>query len=252
MKHLFILLFLGGLFSSCKKSNLSEQGSIDRDPKFARKLISIKHQSGYTIAMSYNADGSLTSITDNFNTQTSFSYMPDFALTYKYPGTVFEMKHTTKNQMGRITKAELWKNDVLIDKDEYTYNAEGYLVKKRTVKVATGAISITDYTYENGNLVSLKSYQDGTLRYSHQFTYYTDKVNKFNVDVYDQFELKFMAGTFFGRHNRHLLKSWSFINHSSNSSHSNEYTYTLDADGYPVKLTHIDDGYTTSANFIFQ
>jgi hypothetical protein len=202
--------------------------------------------------MNYNPDGNLKSISDNSNTTTSFTYSPGFALTYQYPGTIYELKNATLNHLGRVAKAELWKNAVLISKNEYTYNQEGYLIKKKEEKVLSSEIYSTEYNYENGNLVSSKSFLNGTIRYSHQFSYYTDKLNKFNVDIYDQFEHKYMAGSFFGRLNRNLLKNWSFTSFPANTSHTNQYSYTLNADGYPVKLSHIDDGYTSETNFVFQ
>ena len=252
MKHLFFLLLLTATFSSCKKSSISDLGSVDKDPKFEKKLQSKKHQSGYITEWQYNADGSIKSVTEDLARVTSVTYTPGFALTHKYPGTVYEMKNVSKNHMGRVATAELWHNGVLTDNNQYTYNAEGYLIQKKVVKVSSGIINTTDHSYENGNLVSSKSYQNGILRYSHQYSYYTDKLNKFNVDIYDQFDHKHMIGSYFGKLNRHLLKSWSYTSFPANASHSSEYSYTLDADGYPVKQTHVDDGYSSFINFVFQ
>ncbi len=252
MKHFILLLLLTGLFSSCKKTTDADLGSIERDMKFEKKLKSFSKQSGFSMQMDYNPDGNLKLISDNFNRKISFTYSPDFALTYQYPGTNYELKNTSRNQLGRVAKAELWMNAVLTDKNEYTYNQEGYLIKKKEEKVLSGVTYITEYNYENGNLIASKSFKDGAITYSHEFSYYTDKLNKFNLDIYDQFEHKYMAGAFFGRLNRNLLKSWSFTSFPSNTSHSSQYSYTLDADGYPAKLNQVNDGNSSETNFVFQ
>lgn len=103
--------------------------------------------------------------------------------------------------------------------------------------------NINKYTWENGNIVKYKEDTEGDI-YNYTCTYYTDMPNKhsvFDVDAL-RFEDAILAEygnllimahpTLFGLNNKNLLKSVT-----NSKGYTLSYTYKLDGDGYPIKIT---------------
>ena len=105
---------------------------------------------------------------------------------------------------------------------------------------------LNEYTWENGNIVKNK-YVDNEGDHYCTCTYYTDMPNKhsvFDVDALcfddvilpDHGDLLIMAHpTLLGLSNKNLLKSFT-----GNDGYTRYYTYELDGDGYPIKITETE------------
>lgn len=105
----------------------------------------------------------------------------------------------------------------------------------------------TKYTWENGNIVKVEHRSD-----TYTFTYYTDKINKHSVMDLDAYTLNLRLNdvipteygklillahpNLLGTSNKNLIKSFSLNGHSKNI-----YTYELDKEGYPTKITETDN-----------
>lgn len=106
--------------------------------------------------------------------------------------------------------------------------------------------NINKYTWENGNIVKYKVDNEGDI-YNYTCTYYTDMPNKhsvFDVDA-QRFDDAILAEygnllimahpTLFGLNNKNLLKSVT-----DSKGYTLSYTYELDGDGYPIKITETE------------
>jgi YD repeat-containing protein len=252
MKHLIIAMLAVVVFASCKKGNDPVQKTEPPVQEFKKRLKTMSSSVNVTSNFNYNADGRILAISTNLNTVTSFIQGAAFSVKYQNLNDYYELKNTTQNAAGRIVKAERFNNNVLRSKFEYTYNPEGFLTTTKQQNISTGTVTTWEYTYQQGNLISMKSYDNGVLRYDHQFTYHTDKLNQFNLDILDLREIGYIVEGNFGRLNKNLLKSWTYTQYPTNTTYTEEYLYTTDAEGYPSKLELKTKGFTTVYNFNFQ
>ncbi|QNA45268.1 DUF4595 domain-containing protein [Lacibacter sediminis] len=252
MKQLLIAISAMLVFASCKKGNDPVQKTEPPVQEFKKKLKTLNNSSNFNRSFNYNAERRILSITTNSNSSTSFIQGADFSVKTQSQNDIYELKNTTQNADGRIVKAERFYNNVFHSKFEYTYNQEGFLTAMQQKVISTGMVTIWEYTYQQGNLISMKSYDNGVLRYDHQFTYHTDKLNQFNIDVLDLREIGYMVEGNFGRFNKNLLKSWTYTQYPTNETKTEEYFYTTDSEGYPAKLELKIKGNTNIHNFIFE
>ena len=108
---------------------------------------------------------------------------------------------------------------------------------------------LNEYTWENGNIVKNK-YVDNEGDHYCTCTYYTDMPNKHSVfDVkalcFDEvisaeysYLLIMAHPTLLGLSNKNLLKS--FTDNDGYQRYTRYYTYELDNDGYPIKITETE------------
>lgn len=252
MKQLVIAMLAMLVFASCKKGNHHVQKTESPVQEFKKKLKTMNNSANYNRSFNYNAEGRILSITSNGNSSTSFMQGSNFSIKNQSQNDNYELKNTTQNAAGKIVKAERFYNGILRDKFEYTYNPDGFLIAMKGLNVGTGDIYTWEYSYDQGNLVTMKSYKNGELRYAHQFNYHSGQLNPFSLDINDQREIGYIVEGNFGRLNKHLLKSWTYTSYPSNTTYKEEFLYTTDADGYPSKLEKNDKGYITIYNFIFE
>ncbi len=252
MKKLIIAMAAVVMVASCKKGNEPIKKAEPPVQEFKKKLKTMNNSANVTSSFVYNAGGRILSISSNLNTSTSFIQGPAFAVKYQNLNDYYELKNTMQDAAGRVIKAERFNNSVLRSKFEYTYDQEGFLSSMKEHNVSTGTITTWEYIYQQSNLVGMKSYDNGVLRYDHQFTYHTDKFNQFNLDVIDVHEIGYVVEDNFGRFNKNLLKSWIYTQYPTNTTYTEEYLYTTDAEGYPSKLELKTKGFTTIYNFNFQ
>lgn len=252
MKHLVIAMAAVIIVASCKKGNDPVQKGEPPVQEFKKKLQTMNSSVNVTSSFAYNAEGRILSISSNLNTSTTFIQGSMFSVKYQNLNDYYELKNTIQNAAGRIIKAERFNNNVLRSKFEYSYNQEGFLTAMKQQNVSTGTVTTWEYTYQQGNLTGMKSYDNGVLRYDHQLTYHTDKLNQFNLDILDLHEIGYVVEGNFGRFNRNLLKSWTYTQYPTNTTYTGEYLYSTDAEGYPSKLELKTKGFTTTYNFNFQ
>lgn len=203
-----------------------------------KKLVRISYDSGHeTINFIYGEDGKLARASKNYNGNSKYIDLDwsgnTITLTSHESWHEYTETCTITLDNGKISKTT--------DGNE-TYKAiysGNYLSK-----IIAG--DINEYTWENGNIVKLQVDNEGDID-NYTCTYYTDMPNKhsvFDLDVLrfdnaisaEYSYLLIMAHpTLLGLSNKNLLKSVT-----GNDGYTLYYTYELDNDGYPIKITETE------------
>ena len=119
---------------------------------------------------------------------------------------------------------------------DFTYNTDGYLTNQKGSYAGGGTDYEQDYTIINGNAVSMRSYNNTGLSYTGEYTYDNGKLNKTPGGHGGYWQ----SYTLFGKRTKNLLKEYKSFNPSNILTFHAQYTYDMDADGYPVKQTTKD------------
>lgn len=204
-----------------------------------KKLVRISYDSGHeTINFIYGEDGKLARASKNDN-----------------GNSVYYIDLDWSGNTITLTTHEHWyenpdKCTITLDNGKISKTTDGNKTYKAIYsgnylsKIIAG--DINEYTWENGNIVKNK-YVDNEGDHYCTYTYYTDMPNKhsvFDVDALcfadvilpDQGYLLIMAHpTLLGLSNKNLLKS--FTDNDGYTRYTRYYTYELDNDGYPIKIT---------------
>ncbi len=87
------------------------------------------------------------------------------------------------DQNGRITVSECYdENDKLVSKNQFLYDAEGYLIKIIEDVITSKSKYINEYAYKSGNLKEVKSYtSSGSLNSRYIYEYYPERPNNINL-----------------------------------------------------------------------
>lgn len=216
--------------NSSDDDNYNDGGSITSGKKLVR--ISSEYE---TINFTYGEDGKLTRASRNVNGNSEYINL-DWSgntITLTTHARWEENPCTITLDNGKISKAT---------DGEETYKAA---YSGNYLSQITG-YNINKYTWENGNIVKYKVDNEGDI-YNYTCTYYTDMPNKhsvFDVDA-QRFDDAILAEygnllimahpTLFGLSNKNLLKSVT-----RNDGYTYSFTYELDSDGYPIKITETE------------
>lgn len=243
MKHLFAIVALLCMFTSCKKENISNTPA-------ERKLVKAESTTSSDFKnITYNAEGRLVEYrTNTWYHKYSYSATgPNFE-TFTSSDVKQYVRESKAMANGRVTNLDhsFYINGSFSSKEENTfqYNAEGYL---------TGfAYGTYSYVYEvnGGNYTRYTVSNNGTLQREYIIEYYTDKPNKMNVNFMERYLNMYLSDKEeFGKANKNLIKK---ITCTSTPGSSNDFvenfTYVFDADGYVTSYTvsETTSGGTTS------
>ena len=230
--YLWALVCSVSLLAACSSDDDDNNGggSITSGKKLVR--ISSEYE---TINFTYGEDGKLTRASRNVNGNSEYINL-DWSgntITLTTHARWEENPCTITLDNGKISKAT---------DGEETYKAA---YSGNYLSQITG-YNINKYTWENGNIVKYKVDNEGDI-YNYTCTYYTDMPNKhsvFDVDA-QRFDDAILAEygnllimahpTLFGLNNKNLLKSVT-----DSKGYTLSYTYELDGDGYPIKITETE------------
>lgn len=235
MALLALIMSVG--FVACSSSDDDDNnggGSITS----GKKLMSINYDAE-TINFVYGEDGKLdqTTYIDKYNERYSGS------INYSWNGNTIT---ATKKENGRTNSYTIKLQDGKISS---TNAIDGYVeaitYSGNYIKEIEGYFS-DKYTWENGNITKI----DDNIN----ITYYTDKVNKHSsiIDVsvlnldhasFDLNDLIMAHPNLVGTSNQNLIKSVTYTDTSHDGTAN--YSYELDKDGYPTKITETDGSDTT-------
>lgn len=203
-----------------------------------KKLVRISYDSGHeTINFIYGEDGKLIRASKNYNGNSKY-------IDLDWSGNTIT-----------LTSHESWHENtetctITLDNGKISKTTDGHETYKAIYsgnylsQIIGG--DINKYTWENGNIVKYKSDSEGEI-YNYTCTYYTDMPNKhsvFDVDAlyFDEvisaeysYLLIMAHPTLLGLSNKNLLKSVT-----GNDGYTLYYTYELDNDGYPIKITETE------------
>lgn len=233
MAFFAMVMSIGFVACSSDDDKNNDGGSITSGKKLVR--ISSEYE---TINFTYGEDGKLARATRKNNNEVGTSKYINLdwsgnTITLTTHARWDENPCTITLDNGKISKTT--------DGDE-TYKAA---YSGNYLSLITG-YNINEYTWENGNIVKIKVDNEGDI-YNYTCTYYTDMPNKhsvFDVDILrfddailaEYGDLLIMAHpTLFGLNNKNLLKSVT-----GSEGYTLSYTYELDGDGYPIKITETE------------
>ena len=203
-----------------------------------KKLVRISYDSGHeTINFIYGEDGKLARASKNYNGNSKYIDLDwsgnTITLTSHESWHEYTETCTITLDNGKISKTT--------DGNE-TYKA----IYSGNYLSQIISYNINKYTWENGNIVKLQVDNEGDID-NYTRTYYTDMPNKHSVfDVkalcFDEvisaeysYLLIMAHPTLLGLSNKNLLKSVT-----GNDGYTLYYTYELDNDGYPIKITETE------------
>src|SRR5262245_46140948 len=194
------------IFSACRKDAV-----IPPAPAPTPRLVT-KVSSSATIATDLYYDGNyrLKGFGNNYYNYT-FNYTnTDFTGIFSQNNYNYaDWKNGKLDAAGRLLEADvIYKPQNFpqtIDKAVFTYNAEGYLIRRKQTD-PTNKVYQEDFIYTNGNLTSLVTTVDNQPNYRIEFTYYDSLPNKLNLDI-SRHWMGFYSDGFSGKRNKNLLKT---------------------------------------------
>jgi hypothetical protein len=237
IKTIIAALLIITAASSCSKNN-----DIVAPPQAVTgtKLTKYEYQgTGYAKTFTYATSGRLEKATDNY-------YINKYSYTSGSIGyESFKSDNTKDIDLTNIVVAnnKITSYDFRIfdattglpynpEHTTFQYDANGYLVKK-----AYGGY-VYDYTITNGNTVNMKetNTSSGATRNT-ALEYYTDKPNKLNVNLFEQWYLdQYLFDTeLLGKNSTNLPKKRTYT--SGTYIKVEELSYVMNADGLPSQMT---------------
>ncbi len=235
MKQLFFFLSTIVLLASCKKDKTENP-----DNNATKNLMKTTYVwDGGTPEVdeyTYDAQGRLSVHMDESRTYT-FNYVSATSLVVTEKkisdNSILGTRECELNANGYVTKM-VYKNPagVITYNYKYFYNADGYVTRTEAGPPAGGGFEV-DYTIVNGNAVSSIHYNDGVLNRTGEYTYDNSKVNK-TAGGHSSY---WPSHLLFGKPTKNLLTDYKTKSPVGATTWHTQYTYDLDAAGYPAKLT---------------
>jgi predicted secreted protein len=239
------LLFTSTVFTACDDDDDSSSSS-EKLLKSTTEIGSHYFNNGVldttkmdTIVYNFNyKEGKLIEINSNGvnGKQTIITYKGDSVIVKStYTDDIIEEKSKIGNS-GYIEWSESKDSynggELRIDTTLCSYN-NGYLVKRIEKSNTDPCTAI--YTYENGNLIT-ENYKWSDTDYDNYSYYYTDNNTKNPIPNKSSFvdaDEPNPTGSMYGKHSTNLPVKQ--VEKDSDGERTTYYTWTLDADGYPVK-----------------
>ncbi len=234
MKQFILLLAIAGaVFSSCKKAKIKE----GETPVFKKNLVALKPEGESKWLFYYNDNQHLLSFTSISRT---VSYKPGVPFSAKkielgFPNEDF--KNAVQDAAGRLVKLDAYSGAVLKGKFEFTYNAQGYLTT--AVKTVANPYKVSSYSYEysNGNLISVTASSNGIKEGSYEFSYFTDRYNPLNIDLFDFKTVGMITDGHFGKQSINLVKQARMLSKNGQAAFELNFSYQTNAEGYLTTIT---------------
>lgn len=233
MKQLSILMLILSVLAGCKKDNTTTVVT----PSFNKNLITVTTPGQSEWTMFYANDHKLVSFSNN---EMNVSYKPGVPFSAKKTagGFVHEYKNAVQDAQGRVTKLDRFVSGLLASKQEFKYNAEGYLSEQINTTVNSNASEKYIYEYQNGNLLAVSAYKAGTKMGSFVFEYDANLNNPIQIDLFDFKRIQFVTDWQFGKQSKNLVKNAKLLTGDGQTFASIDLSYTTDADGYIKTITH--------------
>jgi hypothetical protein len=138
---------------------------LAEDKKISKVDYAYNGQPEYTETYTYDNKGRLAGYTYDIDVE-AFEYIGDNFLKVtrrnKVTNAVTAYFEAVINDKGAITELNFKRPDgFLASQYTYTYDADGYMVKNKSVNVSTNITWAHEYKIENGNAVSVKVFQNG-------------------------------------------------------------------------------------------
>lgn len=235
MKNLFIALAAIIALASCKKENVSNPATGSKT--LSKTSYVYNGNTPETEEFTFGANGKIVSIKENDRTHT-FNFVSATSLEVtersNSNNSILNTRHCVLNDKGFVTQIVVKNaNGTISGTYDYTYNAEGYQTG-RQLTFPNGDIYNNEYSYADGNLISSKTYKNNVLNSYTNITYDNTKANKTRLNFWSSY---WNVPGLFGKETKYLMSETKGYNNSNTLTSHDQYTYELDADGYPLKET---------------
>lgn len=239
-----ILIIAAGMLSSCSKE---EEANSDVDiPQ--KKLVKLVTNNMNSFVYKYDSKGRVFSATIYDENEPSMYYFYSFD-NEKIMESMYSRQKNLDESRESILSLELNSDGFLKykyypDKSfyEYKYDNEGHLITE-ILRNIDAAHYITQYEWENGNLVKSSTYKFENPNVETSFTLkYTDDLhptairNKAKINLYNLFSFINYEFSIVGNPSKDLPISVDY------GPFEETFEWTMDDDGYPVKMiVHYED-----------
>lgn len=236
MKKMIIAALGIVMLASCKKEKVSP--AAVPVPAANKNLIKftnvVDNGTPETETYTYDANGRIATLKDDDYMET-FNFVSASSLVVEKrtnaDNSLLNTKECTLNDKGYVTKIVI-KNSVgtLQGTYDFSYNADGYMTAQK-LTYPSGATVDQEYEISNGNTVSSKLYYDNVLNASRTITYDNTKTDKTQLG----FAYYWQVPGLFGKGSKNLKSEFKQLNTSGTLTFHAQYSYELDAAGYPTK-----------------
>lgn len=231
MKHLSLFLLLLTVLASCKKEKTENPSSIEK-AKLSKVEYLYNGQPDYTETYNYDGKGRLSGYTYDVDVET-FEYVGDNFLKitrrHKETNAIAGFYEAILNGNGAITDLKFKDaNGQVTSHYTYTYDAEGYMIKRKSVNVSFNSVWEVEYKIVNGNSVSLKVFQNGIHTYNGEYSF--DDTHEATVPHTPDY--LWISATLFGKPLKNVPTAYKQYKVADGSlSANNIYTNQYDAAG---------------------
>lgn len=232
MKKALFIVAIATLAISCKK----DKTPADTVSSFKKNLVAVTLPGQSDWAMLYSNDQKLLSFSNN---EMKVSYKPGVPFSAKKTasGFVHEYQNAVQDALGRVTKLDRYNSGALIAKQEFKYDADGYIMEHTIKSNSSNYFVKYVYEYHSGNLMTMSAYEGGQKTGTFVFEYYTNMSNPIQIDLFDFKGIQFATDTQFGKQSKSLLKNAKMLAANGQILGSFDFSYTTDADGYIKTIT---------------
>lgn len=227
--HSFYVFVIGfGLWTCQSKRQVPLPEPISEKSKALVSSITYGTDPDVTKGYTYNAGGDIItyySVTDTV----TFTYFADSIV--KYYGNRSGQWQTSvtyflnKNNHNIDSSAIRGENNEIISGYRFLYNQEGYLIETVQYVFTSGNTYRQTMSYENENLKEITTYTfDGRPYGKYIYTYFEDKKNVLNVDLFHILE-DFLCKNRLGKGNKNLLRSVANVSTEGDTLSLLSFTY---------------------------
>ncbi|QNA45269.1 hypothetical protein [Lacibacter sediminis] len=234
MKKLFYLIAVSAFAISCRKDS---SAPVETASMFKKNLIEVTAPGQSEWTMFYANDRKLLLFTNN---EMSVTYKPGIPFSAKKTafGSISDYKNAVQDAQGRVTRIDRYNSGTLITKQEFKYNADGYVAEQIITEVSSNKFEKYVYEYQAGNLVTMTMYVAGVKNASIMFDYYINQLNPIKIDLFDFKGIHFVTDEQFGKQSKNLVKSVKYVSSPGHPAIEINMSYTPDTDGYVKTITY--------------
>ena len=261
-----IFALIAGFVTSCGDDDDDDEGNGNSGGKtVSQKKLKKLVEDNYYWEYTYDKDGRCTSYSEFYQKE------PSEKANYKYEGNKIieecclldgEVRSTITviiNPNGYI-ESETTENGGASDNTVYTYDNQGHLISESYSDEESDETRVTTYTWENGNVskIEVKDIYEGeeseyVMYYEYTNSNYSSAIdNKAGFNAL-QIEDGFISPYYFGTVGVSMKNLPVSIKYDGEERHETQtLTWTLDGDGYPVKVTSKLGSDVDSIEFVWE
>lgn len=244
MTRIISCMFLFALATtSCKKD------TGNTDPNSICKITTIQSASGPGYELEYAPNGKLKAAIYGGNSVTAFAYLDSFITAVSTSnGNFFSKTVYTINSNALVRKSRIEYDQAGTNWAERVYEYSGTELMKSTLTKSSGSISISTYTWSNGNLVKRITKVDGAPNQELTYEYYTDKP----YQPGDAWHLDIATSGVETIRPKNLLKKVTMKHLGLDYTETTSYAYEFDSSGKIKSMTESGENGDNTYTYEFE